>query len=113
MDTGPIDSHVVLGINTRPADRITYRKVTTCSPLHAKGYMTLWNDTDSAHTAYGDLFQRFWYGPIANVSDYTYKYNTHAVVDNYGYALKYVLFRVPYPSSTNRYYVFAKLTYNA
>ncbi|KIW84087.1 hypothetical protein Z517_03333 [Fonsecaea pedrosoi CBS 271.37] len=35
LDTGYIDSHSMLGINSREKDRINYRRVTTCAPLNA------------------------------------------------------------------------------
>lgn len=47
MDTGPIDSHHALGINFPKTDRITYRRVATCSPLRTPSkYRTVWNETD-------------------------------------------------------------------
>lgn len=89
MDTGPIDSHDVLGINAPMQDRITYRKVTTCAPLHTKGFVTNWNATGAPGTPGkpGDLIQKVWYGPVATVANYTLAYNTHAALDNVGYSL--------------------------
>ncbi|OQV03334.1 hypothetical protein CLAIMM_08386 [Cladophialophora immunda] len=37
LDTGYIESHTVLGINSRGRDRINYRRVTTCAPLSTSG----------------------------------------------------------------------------
>ncbi|KIX99960.1 uncharacterized protein Z520_04598 [Fonsecaea multimorphosa CBS 102226] len=37
LDTGYIDSHTVLGINSPKRDRIDYRRVTTCAPLNTSG----------------------------------------------------------------------------
>ncbi|KAI9813762.1 MAG: hypothetical protein M1827_003552 [Pycnora praestabilis] len=86
MDTGPIDSHVMLGINAPKQDRVSYRKVTTCAPLHGKGFSEAWNATGGIGAS-GDVFQRLFFGPIVNVSNYTYQYNTHAAIDGFGYEL--------------------------
>jgi hypothetical protein len=42
FDTGLIDSHTDLGINSRVADRIAYRRVTTCTVLNDTSYTTGW-----------------------------------------------------------------------
>ena len=90
MDTGPIDSHTMLGINAPEEDRVTYRKVSTCSVIHTRNYTTEWNNTDPSDIAYGDTYQRFWYGGLPGISNYTYAYNEHAIIDNNGYTLTYV-----------------------
>jgi hypothetical protein len=41
MDTGSVDSHVALGINTPWKDRLTYRRMTSCSPLNTEDFVTL------------------------------------------------------------------------
>ncbi|KAI9699287.1 MAG: hypothetical protein M1836_002897 [Candelina mexicana] len=88
MDTGPIDSHEMLGINAPQRDRITYRKVTTCAPIHTAGFVQLENYTaENGKGVPGDQFQRFYYGPFRNGSNETYFYNTHAYIDNFGYDL--------------------------
>ena len=89
MDTGPIDSHHALGINAPKADRITYRKIATCSPIKtSRKYRTIWNDTNPEHIAYGDTYDRFFFGPNSASSNWTYQYNRHAIVENYPYTLK-------------------------
>ena len=90
MDTGPIDSHQVLGINAPPTDRITYRKVTTCSPIKTKGYATEWNNTDKGALNYGDTSERLNYGPMPDVGiNYTFEYNEHTASLMTGYQLSY------------------------
>lgn len=93
MDTGPIDSHEVLGINAPVQDRITYRRVTTCAPIHTKGFATEWNATGEPGTIgrQGDVIEKLWYGPIVNVTNSTFEYNEHAIMDTGGYSLTYVL----------------------
>lgn len=60
MDTGPIDSHHVLGINVPKADRITYRNVATCSSLRTPPkYRTVWNKTNPRLVTYGDTYDHF------------------------------------------------------
>ena len=92
MDTGPIDSHDVLGINAPVQDRITYRKVTTCAPIHTNGFVTELNATGESGTPgrHGDVIEQLWYGPIVDVTNYTFFYNEHAVLDSIGYSLTYV-----------------------
>lgn len=92
MDTGPVNSHDVLGINAPVRDRITYRKVTTCAPLHTKGFVTLVNATGEPGTLgrQGDVIEELWYGPNVDASNYTYFYNDHALLDSNGYSLSYV-----------------------
>lgn len=100
LDTGPLDSHDVLGINAPVEDRITYRKVTTCAPLHTRNYVTEWNDTNPTHIAYGDKFARYWYGAMVGLSNYTFDYNQHTAVDNIGYSLECV-FSYPFAIQLN------------
>ncbi len=91
MDTGPLDTHEQLGINAAPSDRVQYRKVASCSPIHTKGYVTTFNDTNPNQLAYGNLFYDYNYGPIVNVTNYTYRYNTHSLTDVEDYILTYAL----------------------
>lgn len=92
MDTGHIDSHQALGINAPMSERIQYRKVTTCSPIHTKGYATTLNDTSSSDLAYGDTLQQFAYGPVLGVSNYTYQYDTHNLVGSNSYSLTSIVY---------------------
>jgi hypothetical protein len=38
MDTGHLDSHDILGLNAEESDRVTLRRVATCSAMHTKPY---------------------------------------------------------------------------
>jgi hypothetical protein len=38
MDTGPLDSHLHLGINAPGFDRVTYRRRVTCAPVAVKNF---------------------------------------------------------------------------
>jgi hypothetical protein len=91
MDTGPINSHFGLGINAQETDRITYRKNTTCSPVHAKlfGQTVNANETSEASDWPPDtVLQRFFFGPIISPSvPWTYEYNTYAPLDGFGYEI--------------------------
>lgn len=87
MDTGHIDSHQALGINAPKFERIQYRKVTTCSPIHTRGYLTEVNDTNPSDLAYGDTLQQFDYGSVLSISNYTYQYDTHNIVGSNSYQL--------------------------
>ena len=88
MDTGPMDSHTVLGLNAHASNRVTLRKVATCAPIHTKPFAELVNFTyDTA----GDQDQYIQYnlGPIINSTTYTYSYNVHTALTNVGYNLVY------------------------
>lgn len=92
MDTGLLDSHKALGINAPKSDRVEYRKVTTCSPLHAKGYATVLNDTNSNDGTYGDTLIQYGYGNISGFSgaaNYSYQYDLHGLSETRGYTLTY------------------------
>lgn len=89
MDTGLIDTHEHLGINAAQSNRIQYRKVTTCSPIHTRGYVTAFNDTDPTHLAYRNILLQYNYGPVVNISNFTYSYDTHSVTDIDDYILTY------------------------
>ena len=89
MDTGPIDSHIHLGLNTPKSERITYRKVTTCAPLHTKKFTKL---VDGTYTINGSprntTFVRIHFGMIGTgPADWTFQYNTNALVDEFEYQL--------------------------
>lgn len=89
MDTGPIDSHHALGINFPKADRITFRKVTTCSPLRTTPkYHTVWNETNPEYLTYGDTYDHFLFGPVTDSANYTYRYNRHSIAEEQAYSLK-------------------------
>ena len=76
LDTGYLDSNRHFGINAAAAERVRYRRQTTCSPLHSAGWVSVYN---TSGTPLGDLYQdavlwRYRYGP-AHGEDYTFQYN--------------------------------------
>ncbi|KAH8886884.1 hypothetical protein GQ53DRAFT_874475 [Thozetella sp. PMI_491] len=75
LDSGYIDSHIDLGLNSPPDQRILFREVFHCAPLKTQGYKSNLSDQYINYTAYN-------YGPILvaptknNVSvlgNYTYR----------------------------------------
>lgn len=56
MDTGLMDSHEHLGLNSPPGDRILFRQRYTCAPLKTEGYK-------SGHTGPYENYTRYDYGP--------------------------------------------------
>jgi hypothetical protein len=48
-DTGFIDSSKHLGLNAPVSDRISYRRITTCTPLNDQAYITSWRNVTSAN----------------------------------------------------------------
>jgi len=61
LDTGYLDSHDHLGINSRPEERFLFRRKISCAPLVTEGHRTLVNanNTRRAGMAYN-------YGPLIN-----------------------------------------------
>lgn len=91
MDTGPINSHSDLGINAVDENRITYRKATTCAPLHTGPFFLLSNTTrfDQNYDANViDIIQYFFMDEYPGIQSYTYAYNVHTAYDNVGYTLE-------------------------
>ena len=88
MDTGPLDSHEDLGMNAPKSHRVQYRKVTTCSPIHAAGHVTEINITNPDLLSNGDTVVYYKFGD-AGGNNYTYEYNLHNLALNNGYAFTY------------------------
>lgn len=74
LDSGFIDSLRDLGINSRPVDSVSFRKVLECAPITIDGFSTTYSDqnlTDDAtnilysidQNIQGDQFTAFFYGP--------------------------------------------------
>ncbi|KAL8691708.1 MAG: hypothetical protein Q9218_003122 [Villophora microphyllina] len=96
MDTGPIDSHGDLGINRPKSERISYRRVTTCSALHTKGYVTILNGSDLVVPTNQDPVQYFNFGP-SNGNNFTFAYNVLGQTIVLDYTLRYVTFLAENP----------------
>lgn len=92
LDTGPIDSHFHLGINTPEKDRVTYRRRETCAPLNKEGYFTTLNVTEASRAKGeklgwpGDIINLYNFGPVSG-TNWTFMYNLHASIDGLGYGL--------------------------
>lgn len=92
LDTGPIDSHLHLGINTPEKDRVIYRRRETCAPLNTEEYFSTFNITESPSTHgetlgwLGDVIKLYNFGPAMN-NNWTFAYNSHANIDKLGYGL--------------------------
>ncbi|CAD6580761.1 MAG: hypothetical protein ASARMPRED_000319 [Alectoria sarmentosa] len=92
MDTGHIDSHQALGINAPKSERVQYRKVTTCSPIHTEAYARLFNDTNPTEPASGDTLEQFDYGPFTPRVNHTYEYDTHNLLGSNSYSLTSIVY---------------------
>jgi hypothetical protein len=81
FDTGLIDSHFILGVNSPAKDRVFYRRVTTCAPLNTTGRIekTL---PDGLSLAY-----RYYFGSVLTVN-YTLNYWYDLVFYEQGYYLE-------------------------
>ncbi|KAI0487734.1 hypothetical protein F4859DRAFT_525796 [Xylaria cf. heliscus] len=71
LDTGPINSNAILGLNSPPADQIHVRKLTTCAPITQSGYTRVANSSDFFNSLPGDQHVVYDYGP-AGRSDFTW-----------------------------------------
>lgn len=78
LDTGLMDSHHDLGINTPKEERLKYRSVTTCSILKDKGYLNNNNVTQLVTWSYGPTIG----------ANYTFSYNKYALRTNLGYEVE-------------------------
>lgn len=85
MDTGPLDSHEILGLNAPVSERVTVRKVTSCSPIHFAKYASF--ETMPIGNGSTDPFLLLSFGPVTGVSSYTYAYDTHWILAGMGYSL--------------------------
>lgn len=70
MDTGLIDSHGTLGINSKTSDRIQFRKFTSCAIIHIERYTYTVNSNDDE-----DKIIRYYYGRDSE-HEYTFEYDT-------------------------------------
>jgi len=85
MDTGPIDSHKTLGLNSARENRVLYRRKTTCAPLVTiEPYAEL-----IPGKLPGEEYALYHYGDIANSLNYTYRVSTYAQLGSGGYILRY------------------------
>lgn len=78
MDTGLIDSHFDLGINTPQQERLKYRRVTTCSVIGEEGYINDSNDT---------MVTTWNYGPTEG-SNFTINYNKNSLRSEAAYSVQ-------------------------
>ena len=87
MDTERFDSRAALGINAPNSDSIQYRNVTTCTPLKAKNYARVYNDTNPEDGAFGDTLVDYEFGEVIGISNTAFLYNLHSFVSKNGYVL--------------------------
>jgi len=83
IDTGPLDSHHVLGLNAESSERVTARKVATCAPVHLLPYSGPFNATFPDGNT--DTYAMLYLGSLEPNKGFTYAYDTHAqyIVRNY------------------------------
>jgi hypothetical protein len=90
MDTGYINSHADLGINAIAENRILYRRITTCAPVHTAPFVEIVNTTVDV-PQYGSnipqLLENYYMGPYPGLQNFTYQYNVYTTIDNVGYTL--------------------------
>ncbi|TKA30936.1 hypothetical protein B0A54_14544 [Friedmanniomyces endolithicus] len=110
MDTGLMDSNDALGLNSPKGERITYRKVTTCAPIHigqnyGRGTIETGGGQFQDPVVYLYMGSMVADGVVRTPScailaitlllsfngqmlaNYTYRYNEHSLVETNGYTL--------------------------
>ncbi|KAK5113614.1 hypothetical protein LTR85_010843 [Meristemomyces frigidus] len=90
MDTGLMDSNDALGLNGPESERVAYRKVTTCAPIHTGQNYGL-GTLKTGAGEFEDPVIYLYMGPMVNdgvvLTNYTFLYDEHTLVDNDGYQL--------------------------
>lgn len=74
LDSGPIDSHDHLGLNSPLEDRFKIRLVAQCAPLVSKGYTKL-NVTQNRN------YTQYYYGPYSDLAQSTFSPYTYRTED--------------------------------
>lgn len=93
VDSGYIDSHNHLGINSPPKTRILYRKVVDCAPLRTKGYTENFtfvpaNESyvpkikDDGKPPTSNDVTRYFYGRQKSAGNFTYQYPIGGIPGN-------------------------------
>jgi hypothetical protein len=84
LDTNLLDSQGIIGINAPVPNRISVRKVITCSVLDSSDY--------SNHTTLnGSEYHHLYYGEFPP-SAYTWQYSDSAATDGFGYQVLYICY---------------------
>ena len=84
MTTETIDTHQHLGVNAPSWRRLQFKKKTTCSPL-VQQRLSSEGSALPGQGAPGDTLLDYGYGAVGNIRNYTYRYNTHSYIDNFGW----------------------------
>ncbi|EAW06581.1 uncharacterized protein ACLA_082720 [Aspergillus clavatus NRRL 1] len=86
MDTGLLDSNDDFGINSRPDNRVKYRRLTTCAPIYGSSFVNTRNDSDSGPIVYVNAGS---IPALAGVQNWTFSHTTRVALDDVdGYTLK-------------------------
>jgi hypothetical protein len=87
MDTGHLDSHLDFGINAPPQNRIIFRRVSTCAPIHHRSSLiTVVNDLTQGVLIYVNA------GPQSNLGlNYTFIHTPVPDLSGVGYLLRCVM----------------------
>lgn len=86
MDTGMVDSHTLLGINSKPEERVFYRRRTTCAILNTDDYanVTRLTSSNDINISIAD----YHYGALLDQTS-TFQVLLAGVYGKEGYELKY------------------------
>lgn len=89
LDTESIDSHYTLGINARPMDRVTLRKVLSCAVIPGERFMKHEKVKVTTALQSDQIYQRFYMGPKGD-QPYTFQYGQFVVggSEDHGYSLR-------------------------
>ncbi|KIV89171.1 hypothetical protein PV10_08762 [Exophiala mesophila] len=99
LDTGLLSSHRHFGINSPAADRVQYRKVTTCTILNDAEYITDWHNISATNSTPAKQVVDAYYGPnpIADrnatfsYSEWThlYSFDQYSITNPYQMSVQY------------------------
>lgn len=91
MDTGHMNSNLILGLNAPTIERVLARKMSTCAPVHLAPYAYIVNVTlPNGNT---NTYAVIYIGPTGVPGvDFTYYYDEQTQLVSAGYDLQYVSF---------------------
>jgi hypothetical protein len=102
LDTGLVDSHLQLGINTKKKDRVSTRWVSDCAPINQIGHRSDWlSESDSNLTkVLNSLYEEIGVPPSQDSA-------ARSIMFNYG---QNIGFNTPLGAATNLTFIFSNTT---
>lgn len=115
LDTGFVDSLYDLGVNSKPSDRVEFRKITECTPVTTDGFTQTYTSQNLSkeiaesfaglENIEGGAFTAFYYGrDLVLDQEPTFVFDNHTFdMNNYAWGARYISSWVkPHPSLRDR-----------